>query len=139
MSDPRQQLIDAIDALTPDEQQRALELLRALSSGEAGADAASGRGDGATNQPPETESRDENRGEAEPSQEEIDRRTAALERLIGSVDAEPFANDIDEELYGSEKSSEWVKQAIQRVDELADTEGHEPVESDEIDDIIYGL
>lgn len=100
MSDPRQQLIDAIDALTPDEQQRALEVLRALSSGEAGADTASGRGDGATNQPPATESRDENQGEAEPSQEEIERRLAALDDFIGSVSHGSLADSIDEELYG---------------------------------------
>lgn len=102
MSDPRQQLIDLIDALTPEEQKRALVLLRSLSSGEAASDvnATSGRGDGAMNQSRTSESSAARGEDAEPSQEEIDRKMAALDTFIGGVSHGSLAKDIDEELYG---------------------------------------
>lgn len=144
MSDTRQQLIDAIDTLTPEQQRRVLDLLRSLTGGEVSPDAPAAHGDGAANQPLATESSandlsDEHEDDSEPSQEEINRQSTALDELTGSVDAELFADDIDDELYGPKEPSDWAKRAIQQIDRLADAEGHEPVESDEIDKIIYGL
>ncbi len=144
MPDTRQELSDAIDALTPEQQRRVLDLLRSLTGGEGGPDAPAAHGDGAKNQPPATGSStddlsDKREDDAEPSQEEINRRSTALDELIGSVDAEPFADDIDDKLYGPKEPSDWAKRAIQQIDRLADAEGHKPVESDEIDKIIYGL
>ena len=99
MSDLRQELIDAIDALTPEQQRRMLELLRSLASGETGADTPSAHGDGAIHQPPETGSNVENRDD-EPSKEDINRKVAALDSFIGGVSHGALAQDIDEELYG---------------------------------------
>lgn len=98
MSDIRQQPIDMIDALTPEQQQRALRLLRSLSSGET--EVASEQGDGAMSQPPAAESSAENEDGAELSQEKIDRRMAALDEFIGGVAHGSLAQNIDEELYG---------------------------------------
>lgn len=99
MSDLRQELINAIDALTPEQQRRMLELLRSLTSGEAGVEALSAHGDGATNQPPATETGVENQDD-ELSQEDINRKVAALDSFIGGVSHGALAQEIDEELYG---------------------------------------
>ena len=105
MPDTRQELIDAIDALTPEQQRRVLDLLRSLTGGEASPDAPAAHGDRATNQPPATESSandlsDEHEDDSGPLQEEIDRRVAALDSFIGGVSHGSLAQNIDEELYG---------------------------------------
>jgi len=99
MSDTRQQLIDTIDALTPEQQRRALKLLCSLSSGEE--EAAPALGDGATDDRLSFMTEPSAADSGEPSQKEIDRRMAALDSFIGGVSHGSLARGIDEELYGT--------------------------------------
>jgi hypothetical protein len=67
-------------------------------------DTPSAYGDRAANQPSATTSRGEAEEDKEPSQEEIERRLAALDDFIGSVSHGSLADNIDEELYGKRVS-----------------------------------
>jgi hypothetical protein len=139
MPDTRQELIDAVDALTPEQQRRMLAFLRSLSSGDD--DAPSAQGDGAVNTPRPAESEipseapashDQDSGESAP---EVNARDSVRQAASHSSEAK----DVGGEECESAKPSGWTRRAREEIDRLADAEGHEPVDSDEFDKIIYGL